>query len=80
MSLPKVIPVIQPAVLPTEKTRFSPDEKAALRISDAVKAYGLSRSTFYRLFSQKKLRSYRVAGRRLILRSDLEALFVESAS
>jgi excisionase family DNA binding protein len=51
-----------------------PEEKLALRIKEAVAVSGLSRSTIYKLVSEKKLRAVKVGGRRLILRKDLQAL------
>ncbi len=52
---------------------MSNSESIALRISDAVAASGLSRSTLYVLIAQGELRAVKAAGRRLILRTDLEA-------
>jgi predicted DNA-binding transcriptional regulator AlpA len=54
----------------TSQTEVTP---YALRIPDAVKYSGLSRSMLYVLENQGKLTMIKVAGRRLILRSDLEA-------
>jgi excisionase family DNA binding protein len=51
-----------------------PDEKRAFRVNEAVAAYGLSRSTLYKLISTGSLRTAKVAGRRLIPRDSLEAL------
>jgi excisionase family DNA binding protein len=51
-----------------------PEEKLALRIKEAVAVSGLSRSTIYKLVSEKKLRAVKIGGRRLILREDLQAL------
>ena len=51
-----------------------PEEKLALRIKEAVAVSGLSRSTIYKLVSEKKLRAVKVGGRRLIVREDLQAL------
>jgi excisionase family DNA binding protein len=42
------------------------DAVLAYRINDAVKVAGLSRSSLYALIGEGKLRSVRVAGRRLI--------------
>lgn len=52
---------------------MSNSDRIALRICDAVAASGLSRSTLYVLISQGELRAVKAGGRRLILRSDLEA-------
>ena len=51
-----------------------PAEKRAYRINEAVAAYRLSRSTLYKLMSDGKLRTVKVAGRRLIPRDAMEAL------
>ena len=51
-----------------------PDEKRAYRINEAAAAYRLSRSTLYKLISDGKLHSVKVAGRRLIPRDAMEAL------
>jgi excisionase family DNA binding protein len=51
-----------------------PEEKIALRVSEAVAVSGLSRSTLYKLLSAEKLRAVKVGGRRLILRQDLCSL------
>ena len=48
-------------------------EKLAYRIDEAVRASGLGRTTIYDEIKAKRLRSVKVAGRRLILRDDLEA-------
>ena len=48
-------------------------DKIALRIPEAARASGLSRSTLYKLISENRLHSVKAAGRRLILRSELEA-------
>jgi excisionase family DNA binding protein len=42
------------------------DSALALRVDDAAKAIGLSRSSIYMLIGEGSLRSVRVAGRRLI--------------
>ena len=50
-------------------------DKLALRMLEASHVSGLSRSTLYELIRARKLRSVKAAGRRLILRSDLESYF-----
>lgn len=50
------------------------EERLALRVKDAAAVSGLSRSTLYKLLGQKKLRTVKVGGRRLILRESLEVL------
>ena len=51
------------------------NERLALSIPDAARAAGISRSKLYQLLDDKepKLKSLKIGGRRLILRSDLEA-------
>lgn len=51
-------------------------EKIAFTIPEAVFVSGLSRSTLYDEIAAGRLKSRRVAGRRLILRSELEAFLV----
>jgi excisionase family DNA binding protein len=51
--------------------------KIALRIPEAAYISGLSRSTLYALMGEGKLPSVKVGGRRLILRTDLEAYFAQ---
>lgn len=46
----------------------------AYRVQDFCKAFGLSRSTAYLLMAEGKLRSVRVAGRRLIPADAAETL------
>jgi excisionase family DNA binding protein len=53
---------------------FRPGGRLALRVNDAVAASGLSRSTLYKLMSEGKLQSVKVAGRRLIMIEDLHGL------
>lgn len=50
------------------------DERRALRVNDAVFAYGIGRSTIYKLMSEGKLVTIKIGGRRLIPRDALEAL------
>ena len=52
----------------------APIERRALRINDAAAAYGVGRSTIYKLISEGKLASVKVSGRRLIPRESMEAL------
>jgi excisionase family DNA binding protein len=51
------------------------DEKRAYRVNEAVAAYRLSRSTLYKLIAEGTLRTVKIAGRRLIPRDAIEALF-----
>jgi excisionase family DNA binding protein len=46
----------------------------AYRVEAAAKAYGLSRTTLYKLLAEGRLQSVLVGRRRLILRDSLEAL------
>jgi excisionase family DNA binding protein len=52
-------------------------DKIALRVQEASRVSGLSRSTLYKLISDGKLCSIKACGRRLILRTDLEAYFAQ---
>jgi excisionase family DNA binding protein len=55
-----------------------PEEKRAFRINEAVAAYGLSRTTLYKLIAEQKLPAAKIGGRRLIPRDALEALLNDS--
>lgn len=55
-------------------TTITPNERRALRINDAAFAYGLGRSTLYRLLKENRLPSIKINGRRLIPREAMEAL------
>ena len=61
-------------MVPTISTS-KPDDKRAYRINEAVAAYRLSRSTLYKLIAEGNLRTVKIAGRRLIPRDAIEALF-----
>jgi excisionase family DNA binding protein len=63
----------------TRSITLAPDERRALRVNDAAFAYGLGRSTVYRLLKEKRLPSIKIAGRRLIPREAMEALLREGA-
>lgn len=52
----------------------NPHSPRAYRVQDFCKAFGVSRSTVYNLINDGKLRSVRVAGRRLIPADAAEAL------
>jgi excisionase family DNA binding protein len=54
------------------------EEKRAFRINEAVAAYGLSRTTIYKLIAERKLRAAKIGGRRLIPRDALETLLKDS--
>lgn len=56
------------------QTIIRPEECLALRINDAARVSGLSRSTLYKFLTLGSLRAVKVGGRRLILREDLQAL------
>lgn len=45
----------------------------AYRTSEAAHVLGVSRSSVYQLFDEKKLPSIRICGRRLVTRAALEA-------
>jgi excisionase family DNA binding protein len=47
--------------------------KLAYRIDEAAQASGLGRTTLYELIGSGQLKAFKAAGRRLIMRSDLEA-------
>ena len=55
-------------------SEVAPIERRALRINDAAAAYGVGRSTLYKLMSEGKLATVKVAGRRLVPCDNMEAL------
>jgi len=57
-----------------------PAEKSAFRINEFCAAYGIGRTTTYKLIKTGKLRSIVVGGRRLIHKDAAEALFSETVS
>ena len=54
-------------------------DKIAYRVDEAVRASGLGRTTIYDEIKSGRLKAVKVAGRRLILKADLEA-FLRSNS
>jgi excisionase family DNA binding protein len=58
---------------------ITPNERRALRVNDAAFAYGLGRSTLYRLLKENRLPSVKIGGRRLIPREAMEALLRDEA-
>jgi excisionase family DNA binding protein len=61
----------------TAHTTFGPQrpgsEKLAFTIAEACTAVGIGKTSIYELINAGKLKAFKAAGRRLILRSDLEA-------
>ena len=55
-------------------------EKIAYRVDEAVHVSGLGRTTLYDEIKNSRLKAVKVAGRRLILREDLEAFLKASTS
>jgi excisionase family DNA binding protein len=49
-------------------------DRRAYRINEAAHAYGLSRSTLYKLMAAGALHNVKIGGRRLIPRDAIEAL------
>jgi excisionase family DNA binding protein len=58
----------------TQHSEVAPIERRALRVNDAAKAYGVGRSTIYKLMNEGKLATAKIAGRRVVLRDSAEAL------
>jgi excisionase family DNA binding protein len=67
------------ASMKTQPSNYNPDPPIALRVNDAAALSGLSRSSLYKLLSEKRLRSIVVCGRRLFLREDILALLHDAA-
>lgn len=55
-------------------------QKLALRIGDAAAALSISRSSIYNMIRDGRLKSVKIAGRTLILRSEIERLLSEVAN
>jgi excisionase family DNA binding protein len=53
---------------------IAPIKRRALHINDAAAAYGVGRSTLYKLMNEGKLATVKVAGRRLVPGDNMEAL------
>jgi excisionase family DNA binding protein len=58
----------------SRNSEVAPIERRALRVNDCAKAYGVGRSTVYKLIAEGKLATAKIAGRRVILRDSAEAL------
>jgi excisionase family DNA binding protein len=56
-----------------------PEEKRAFRVRDFCATYGLSRSSVYKMMAEGKLRTVKIAGRRLIPKDSAEALLAQDA-
>lgn len=57
---------------PTDAQREQYVEKLAYRINEVALALGIGRSSIYKEIAAGRLKAIKVAGRRLILKSDLE--------
>ncbi|CAM3374742.1 helix-turn-helix domain-containing protein [Asticcacaulis taihuensis] len=55
-------------------------DKISFRVDEAVKASGLGRSFLYEKMSEGRLRSIKIGGRRLILKTDLVAFLNHGVS
>ena len=53
--------------------QVAPFDKLAFQINEAVRVTGLSRTTLYELIKTGQLKTIKAAGRRLVLKADLEA-------
>jgi excisionase family DNA binding protein len=57
----------------------SPDpSKVSYKVKELVKATGLSRTTIYALITSGELPSFKFHGNRLVLRSEIEAMFAKA--
>lgn len=61
-------------------TNTSDVQPIALRINDAARYVGISRSTLYKLASTKRLSIRKVAGRAVVLRADLDRLVLSNSN
>lgn len=55
-------------------------EKLALRVADACHSLSISRSSLYNMIREGRLKSVKIAGRTLILRSEIERLLRDVAN
>lgn len=55
-------------------------EKLALRVADACNSLSISRSSLYNMIRDGRLKSVKIAGRTLVLRSEIERLLSEVAN
>lgn len=62
-----------------ESAAISLSDKIALRVDEACAVAGFRRTKFYELINSGELRSIRRAGRRLVLRTDLEQFLTGEA-
>jgi excisionase family DNA binding protein len=65
---------------PVSKSEITAGDKLAYHIDDACQIIGLSRASIYKLMGEGKLRSVKVAGRRLIPAEALRALLQTEAA
>lgn len=59
----------------TSTTQIMP---LALRIEDACRAIGIGRTSLYKLIGESKIKTVTLAGRVLILRSEIDRLLSEA--
>jgi excisionase family DNA binding protein len=52
--------------------------KVSYKVKELIAATGLSRTTVYALITSGELPSFKFHGNRLVLRSDLEAMFAKA--
>jgi len=57
-----------------ENAMTTTQEKLAYRVNEFCKAIGLSRSTFYKLLAEGKIKTVTVGGRRLVPAGEAERL------
>lgn len=55
------------------------NEPIALRINDVCRALGISRTSVYKIIAEGQLKTVRIAGRTLVLRTEIERLVSDAA-
>jgi len=64
--------------LSNRRPKINTEPKLAYRVDEACRALGIGRTSLYALIAEKKLRTARVAGRRVIPATELERLLAEA--
>jgi len=68
-------PIVEEAVRSAMPEKEQTNERKYLTIGQAREEYQLSTATFYRHFDMGDLNKYKIGGRTMLLKSELEALF-----
>jgi excisionase family DNA binding protein len=61
-----------------QTTNIPPDQRAAFTVEEAGTYIGLKRSTIYQFVREGRLQDVKIAGRRVILKTDLDQILRDS--